>query len=63
MNKKYVLLAWGLLKDAKNPDNTFGFNLALEELFHLIELNRMDCLEDYIAFKDEWYSKLKNKSF
>jgi len=44
-----------------NPDNGLIVKLAIDELFHLIEVDKMNTLEDYIAFKDEWYPQMKNK--
>lgn len=32
-----------------------------DELFHLIEVDKMNTLEDYTAFKDEWYPQMKNR--
>ena len=61
MNKQYILKAYGLIKDAMNPNNSFIVKLAIDALFHLIEINKMNTLEDYIAFKDEWYPQMKNK--
>ena len=61
MNKEYVLKAYDLIKDAMNPNNAFIVAIAIDELFHLIEIDKMNTLEDYIAFKDEWYPKMKNK--
>jgi hypothetical protein len=61
MNKTYILKSWGLIKDAMNPNNGLIVSVATEELFNLIELDQMECLEDYIKFKDEWYPQMKNK--
>lgn len=61
MNKEYVLKTWDLIKDAMNPNNAFIVRLAIDELFHLIQIDKMNTLEDYIAFKDEWYPQMKNK--
>ena len=61
MNKEYVLKAYNLIKDAMNPNNGFIVSLAIDELFHLIEIDKINTLEDYIAFKDEWYPQMKNK--
>jgi hypothetical protein len=61
--KEYILKSWRLLQDATNPDNRFGIVCALDDLFHRIELDQMNSLEDYISFKEEWYPQLKNKSF
>jgi len=61
MNKKFVLKSYELIKDAMNPNNGFIVKLAIDELFHLIEVDKMNTLEDYIAFKDEWYPQMKNK--
>lgn len=63
MNKEFVLKSWNLLKDAMNPNNQFGIKLATDELFYLIEIDKMNTLEDFISFKDKWYPQLKNKSF
>jgi hypothetical protein len=61
MEKEFVLKSWALIKDAMNPNNRYIVMLAIDELFHLIEINKMNTLEDYIAFKDEWYPQMKNK--
>lgn len=61
MNKEYVLKAYNLIKDAMNPNNGFIVSLAIDELFYLIEIDKINTLEDYIAFKDEWYPQMKNK--
>jgi hypothetical protein len=61
MNKEFVLKAYNLIKDAMNPNNSFIVKCAIDELFHLIECDKMNTLEDYIAFKDEWYPQIKNK--
>jgi hypothetical protein len=61
MNKEYVLRSWNLIKDAMNPNNSAIVHFAIEELFARIELDEMNTLEDYIAFKDEWYPQMKNK--
>jgi len=61
MEKEYVLKAWSLIKDAMNPNNRQIVMFCIDELFHLIEVNKMNCLEDYIAFKNEWYPQMKNK--
>lgn len=63
MNKEFVLKSWELLKDAANPDNRFGLSLAIDDLFHRIKIDKMNTLEDYLDFKNEWYPQLKNKSF
>ena len=44
-----------------NPNNSAIVHFAIEELFARIELDEMNTLEDYIAFKDEWYPQMKNK--
>lgn len=61
MNKEFVLKSWKLIQDAMNPNNGFIVKCAIEELFHLIEIGKINTLEDYIAFKDEWYPQMKNK--
>jgi hypothetical protein len=61
MNKEFVLMAWDLIKDAKNPNNGFIVSLATDTLFHLIEIDKMNTLQDYIAFKEEWYPQMKNR--
>lgn len=61
MNKEFVLKAYSLIKDAMNFNNGFIVKLAIDELFHLIEVDKMNTLQDYIAFKDEWYPQMKNK--
>lgn len=61
--KEYIIKAWNLLKDAANPTNSFGIRMATDDLFHRIECDQMNSLQDYISFKDEWYPQLKNKSF
>ena len=61
MNKEFVLKAYALIKDAMNPNNGFIVKLAIDELFHLIEVDKMNTLEDYISFKNEWYPQMKNK--
>jgi len=61
MNKEFVLKAYALIKDAMNPNNGFIVKLATDELFHLIDVDKMNTLEDYIAFKNEWYPQMKNK--
>jgi len=61
MNKEYVLKAYNLIKDAMNPNNRFIVSLAIDELFYLIKIDKINTLEDYIAFKDEWYPQMKNK--
>ena len=61
MNKKYILKSWALIKDAMNPNNSFITKLATDNLFNLIKNDRMNTLEDYIKFKDKWYSQMKNK--
>ena len=61
MNKEFVLKSYNLIKDAMNPNNAFMIRLAIDELFYLIEVDKMNTLEDYIAFKNEWYPQIKNK--
>ena len=70
MNKEFVLKSWNLIKDAMNGNNgfivkcaidEFIVKCAIDELFHLIECDKMNTLEDYIAFKNEWYHQMKNK--
>lgn len=61
MNKEFVLKAYSLIKDAMNPNNSFIVKCAIDELFHLIEIDKMNTLEDFITFKDEWYPQMKNK--
>lgn len=61
MNKEFVLKAYSLIKDAMNINNGFIIKIAIDELFHLIEIDKMNTLEDYIAFKNEWYPQMKNK--
>ena len=61
--KEYIIKSWKLLQDAMNPDNAFGIRLATDDLFHRIEIDQMNSLEDYISFKEEWYPQLKNKAF
>ena len=61
--KEYILKSWRLINDARNPDNNFGIQLMTEELFNRIEDDRMNSLEDYISFKNEWYPQVKNKKF
>ena len=63
MNKEYVLKSYELIKDAMNPENSFGIRLAIDDLFHKIEIDKMNNLNDYISFKDKWYPQLKNRSF
>ena len=57
MNKQYILESYNLIKDAMNPNNAFIVRCAIDELFHLIKQDKMNSLEDYIAFKEEWYLK------
>jgi hypothetical protein len=61
MEKEFVLRAWRLIQDAMNPNNRTIVYFAIDELFARIELNKMNTLEDYIAFKDEWYPLMKNR--
>ncbi len=61
MNKEFVLRAWRLIQDAMNPNNSMIVYWAIEDLFTRIELDQMNTLQDYIAFKDEWYPQMKNK--
>ena len=61
MNKEFVLKAYNLIKDAMNSNNMFIVSCAIDDLFNLIEFDKMNTLEDYIAFKDEWYPQIKNK--
>ena len=61
MNKELILKAYNLIKDAMNPNNGFVVKCAIDELFHLIEVDKMNTLEDYITFKDKWYPQMKNK--
>ena len=61
MQKEFVIRAYALIKDAQNPNNGFLVKCAIDELFHRIEIDKMNTLEDYIAFKDEWYTQIKNK--
>ena len=61
MDKEFVLKSWNLIKDAMNGNNGFIVKCAIDELFHLIECDKMNTLEDYIAFKNEWYHQMKNK--
>jgi len=61
MNKEFVLKAWLLIKDAKNANNGYIVSLATDELFHLIEIDKMNTLQDYIDFKEEWYPQMKNR--
>ena len=61
--KEFIIKSWNLLKDAANPTNSFGIRVATNDLFHRIEIDKMNSLEDYMDFKNEWYPQLKNKSF
>lgn len=61
MNKEFVIKAYNLIKDAMNPNNSYIVKIAIDELFHLIEIDKMNTLEYYIAFKNEWYPQMKNK--
>ena len=61
MEKTFVLLAWRLIQDAVNANNSTIVNFAIEELFTRIELDEMNTEEDYISFKNEWYPQMKNK--
>jgi len=61
MEKEFVLKAYNLIKDAMNPNNSTIVRFAIDELFARIELDEMNTLEDYIAFKNEWYPQMKNK--
>jgi hypothetical protein len=38
MNKKYILKAWNLIKDAMNPNNSDIVHLVIDDLFNRIEL-------------------------
>jgi hypothetical protein len=61
MEKEFVLGAYNLIKDAMNGNNSFMVRLAIDELFHLIKIDKMNSLDDYIEFKNKWYPQLKNK--
>ena len=61
MNKEYIIKSWNLIKDAMSPNNQMIIMFATDDLFHLIEVDKMNTLEDYIAFKNEWYPQMKNK--
>ena len=61
MEKEYVIKAWDLIKDTMNPGNRTRVFFAIDDLFHQIEIDGINCLKDYIQFKDKWYSVLKNK--
>jgi hypothetical protein len=61
MEKEFVLRAWRLIQDAMNPNNSTIVHFAIEDLFTRIELDEMNTLQDYIAFKDEWYPQMKNR--
>ncbi len=63
IDTQYIRKAYNLLKDAINPNNSYGIKLATDELINLIVANKMLTLDDYLAFKDDWYSKLKNQSY
>jgi hypothetical protein len=61
MQKEFVLKSWKLISDAINPNNGAMVMLAIDDLFWRIELDKMNCIEDYISFKNEWYPQIKNK--
>lgn len=61
MEKEFVLKAWALIKDAMNHNNKFIVMCAINNLFQLIEIDKMNTLQDYINFKNEWYPQMKNK--
>jgi hypothetical protein len=61
MEKEFVLKSWRLLQDAANPNNRAMLMLAINDLFSRIEFDKMNSLQDYISFKEEWYPQLKNK--
>jgi len=61
MNKDIILKCWNLIKDAMNPNNSFIVKMATDDLFFRIETDRMKDVEDFISFKQEWYSQMKNK--
>lgn len=61
--KEFIIMSWKLINDARNPNNRFGIQLMTEELFNRIEEDRMNSLEDYISFKNEWYPQVKNREF
>ena len=63
MNKEFVLKSWELLKDATNPNNRFGINLATDDLFHRIEIDKMNSLEDYKISKMNGILNLKTNLF
>jgi hypothetical protein len=61
MDKDIILRCWNLIKDAMNPNNSFIVKMATDDLFFRIETDRMKDIEDFISFKQEWYSQMKNK--
>jgi hypothetical protein len=61
MDKDIILRCWNLIKDAMNPNNSFIVKMATDDLFFRIETDRMKDVEDFISFKQEWYSQMKNK--
>lgn len=60
MNKEFIRRSWELIKDAKNTNNSMIVFAATDELFFLIQSDKMNTLQDYISFKDEWYPQMKN---
>lgn len=50
-----------LIKDAQNPNNKIIIMLAINKLFNLIKKDKMNTLEKYMSFKNEWYPQMKNK--
>jgi hypothetical protein len=61
MDKDIILRCWNLIKDAMNPNNSFIVKMATDDLFFRIETDRMKDIEDFISFKQEWYSQMKNR--
>jgi hypothetical protein len=61
MDKDIILRCWNLIKDAMNPNNSFIVKMATDDLFFRIETDRMKDTEDFISFKQEWYSQMKNR--
>jgi len=61
MDKDIILRCWNLIKDSMNPNNSFIVKMATDDLFFRIETDRMKDIEDFISFKQEWYSQMKNR--
>lgn len=61
MNKAIILRSWRLIQDAMNPNNRTMVMFAIDDLFSRIENDKMETIDDFISFKNDWYTQMKNK--